>query len=229
MVDLVSLPFAKPTVFLLVSPYSTKQTMTVKVIVTLGLPRILRLFALLAFLTLAAIAVWLVLVLTLALSPALGDGPHVHRNWTWDHSVAIVMHGLTQFQPVGLLSTLDEQVHPNGLWRLLNHDGTQKVLWNRFQGLLFVLVNWDLPTQWACPRILKDWIRNRIWGFVWDSSNANRSSLVRNAAGGAGTLRNRYCLSLSARSSQLYQLSTLQAKSKPHCWLAVSQNQNRSR
>ena len=49
--------FSQPTVFLLMSPYSTKQTMTVKVIVTLGLPRVLRLFALLAFLTLAAIAV----------------------------------------------------------------------------------------------------------------------------------------------------------------------------
>ena len=32
------------------------------------------------------------------------------------------MHGLTQFQPVGLLSTLDEQVR-----RFLDHDGTQKV------------------------------------------------------------------------------------------------------
>ena len=53
--------------------------------------------------------------------------------------------------------------------------------------------------------------------------------LVRNAAGGAGTLRDHYCLSLSARSSQLYQLSTLQAKNKPHCWLADSSNQNQSR
>ena len=102
--------------------------MTVELIMVLGFLCILRLFALFAFLSLAAIAVRIVLVLTLALSPALGDGPDVHRNWTWDHCTAIVMHGLTQFQPVGLLSTLDEQVHPNGLWRRLNHDGTQKVL-----------------------------------------------------------------------------------------------------
>ena len=128
MVDLVSCSFAKPTVFLLVSPYSTKMTMTVEMLVTLGLPRILRLFAFLAFLTLAAITVRLLLAFAFALSPALGDGSHVHRNWTRDNRVAIVMHGLTQFQPVGLLSTLDEQVHPNGLWRLLNNDGTQKVL-----------------------------------------------------------------------------------------------------
>ena len=57
MVDLVSLPVAQPTVFLFVSPSSTKPAMTIELIVILGLLRILRLFALLAFLTLAAIAV----------------------------------------------------------------------------------------------------------------------------------------------------------------------------
>ena len=45
-----------------------------------------------------------------------------------DSYLPLRLPGLTQFQPVGLLSTLDKQVHPDGLRRLLNRDGTQKVL-----------------------------------------------------------------------------------------------------
>ena len=78
MIDLGSLPVA-PTMFLLVSPLSTRPTITVELIVVFGFLCIFRLFALFAFLTLAAITVRLVLAFTLALSPALGDGSHVHR------------------------------------------------------------------------------------------------------------------------------------------------------
>ena len=132
MIDLVAL-LVVPTVFLLVSPLSATPTVTVELVVILGLLRILllrllRLLALLASPALAAITLRLVLVLALALSPALGDGSHIHRDWARDHRVAVVVHSLTQFQTVGPLSALDEQVHPNGLWRLLDHDGTQEVL-----------------------------------------------------------------------------------------------------
>ena len=70
MVDLMSLLVA-PTVFLLVSPLSTTPAITVELIVILGLLHIIRLFALLAFLTLAAITVRLALAPAFALSQPL--------------------------------------------------------------------------------------------------------------------------------------------------------------
>ena len=56
MIDLGSLPVA-PTMFLLVSPLSTRPAITVELIMVLGFLCILRLFALFAFLSLAAITV----------------------------------------------------------------------------------------------------------------------------------------------------------------------------
>ena len=115
----MSLPVA-PTMFLLVSPLSTTPAITVELIMILGLLCIFR--------PLLPSPCDSYLPLRLPFPPALGDGSHVHRNWTRHHRVTIVVHGLTQFLPVGFLSTLDKQVHPDGLWRILDHDGTQKVL-----------------------------------------------------------------------------------------------------
>ena len=56
MVDLVAL-LVVPAVFLLVSPLSATPAITIKLITILGLLCIIRLFALLAFLTVAAIIV----------------------------------------------------------------------------------------------------------------------------------------------------------------------------
>ena len=86
MIDLGSLPVA-PTMFLLVSPLSTRPTTTVELIMVLGFLCILRLFVLFTFLSLATITVRIVLAFTFALSPALSGGAHVHRNWTRDHRV----------------------------------------------------------------------------------------------------------------------------------------------
>ena len=104
MIDLWSL-LVVPTMSLLVSPLSTRPTITVELIMVLRFLCILRLFALFTFLSLATITVRIVFAFTFSLSPALSDGAHVHRNWTRDHRVTIVVHGLTQSHPVGLLST----------------------------------------------------------------------------------------------------------------------------